>query len=209
MDALVEKHFSENRLRERVALIGKFLLAGLAGLLIGLGVTFAALRNGVGFGAVKAGPWTAWPKAGGDAIDPYLRARLTRSGEIPLGASEGVGFIAQNDSAGARLDGACDYTVSGQTPQARYWTLTVMTPEGRLIVNPAGRNGFTSSEILRSADGGFAIALSHNARPGNWLPLTYRKDFVLALRLYETEFSAGALAFDPANLPVIVKGFCR
>ncbi|MGO9674434.1 MAG: DUF1214 domain-containing protein [Methylocella sp.] len=192
-----------------MALIGKFLLAGLIGLLIGLGVTFAALRHGVGFGVVKAGPWTAWPRAGDANIDPYLRAELTRSGEVPLGASEGFGFIARSDSGGARLDGACDYTVSGQTPQARYWTLTVMTPEGRLIANPAGRNGFTSSEILRAADGGFAIALSHNARPGNWLPLAYRKDFILALRLYETEFSAGALAFDPANLPVIVKGFCR
>ncbi len=74
MDALVEKNISENRLRERVALIGKFLLAGLAGLLIGLGVTFAALRNGVGFGAVKAGPWTAWPKAGGDAISTLICA---------------------------------------------------------------------------------------------------------------------------------------
>ena len=199
----------ENRLRERVALIGKFLLAGLIGLLIGLGVTFAALRNGVGFGAVRAGPWTAWPKVGAANIDPYQRAALTRSGEIPLGASEGVSFLAQNDSAGNRLDGACDYTVSGQTPQARYWTLTAMTSEGRLFANPAHRNGFTSSEILRAADGGFSIALSTNARPGNWLPLAYRKDFILVLRLYETEFSAGALAFEPANLPVIVKGFCR
>jgi hypothetical protein len=192
-----------------VALIGKFLLAGLIGLVIGLGVTFAALRHGVGFGAVEAGPWTAWPKVGAANIDPYLRAALTRSGEIPLGSSEGVSFVARRDSAGRRLDGACDYTVSGQTPQARYWTLTAMTPDGHLFATPARRNGFTSSEILRAADGGFTIALSTNARPGNWLPLVYRRDFILVLRLYENEFSAGALAFEPANLPIIVKGFCR
>lgn len=192
-----------------MALLGKFLLAGLAGLLIGLGLTFAALQYGAGFGPVRAGPWIAWPKAGGGNIDPYLRARLAHSGEVPLGASEGVSFVARRDSAGRRLDGACDYSVSGQTPQARYWTLTAMTPDGRLFANPAGRSGFTSSEILRAADGAFAVALSHNARPGNWLPLAYKKPFILVLRLYETEFSAGALAFEPANLPVVAKGFCR
>ena len=208
MDALVET-VSHNGLRERVALIGKFLLVGILGALLGLGVTVAALRGGVGFGAVRAGPWTAWPRAGDANIDPYLRAQLTRSGEIPLGVSEGVSFVAKNDSAGGPLNGACDYAVSGQTPQARYWTLTAMTPRGRLAANPAARNGFTSSEILRAADGGFSIALSHNARPGNWLPLPYGKDFILVLRLYETEFSAGALAFESANLPVIVKGYCR
>jgi hypothetical protein len=192
-----------------VALIGKFLLAGLAGLLIGLGVTFALLQNGFGFGVVKAGPWSTWPKAGAASIDPYLRAKLIHSGEVPLGSSEGLGFVALSDSAGNRLDGACDYTVSGQTPQARYWTLTAMTPAGRLFASPAGRNGFTSSEILRSADGGFAIVLSHDARPGNWLPLVRGERFSLNLRLYETEFSAAAASFDPASLPVILRGSCR
>ena len=113
-----------------MVLIGKFLLAGVIGVLIGLGVTYVTLRHGVSFGAVRAGPWTTWPRAGGADIDPYLRAQLTRSGEIPLGATEGVSFIARKDSAGATLNGACSYRVSGQTPQARYWTLTAMTSEG-------------------------------------------------------------------------------
>jgi hypothetical protein len=206
-DALIEDHPAD-RSRGGLALIGKYLLAGVAGVLIGLGATAAVLQNGFGFGAVSAGPWTAWPKAGAAGIDPYLRARVSHSGEMPLGASEGIGFVAQADSAGARLDGACDYAVTGETPRARYWTLTAMTPTGGFFATPAGRSGFTSSEILRAADGGFAIALSANARPGNWLPLVERESFVLALRLYETEFSAAA-TFDPANLPVIVKGACR
>ncbi|VTZ50248.1 conserved hypothetical protein [Methylocella tundrae] len=200
---------SRHRLRDRAALLGKFLLVGVAGGVIGLCVTFAALRNGFGFGAVEAGPWTAWPRNGAGNIDPYSRATLALSGEIPLGASEGISFVALDDSAGNRFDASCDYTVSGQTPQARYWTLTVMTPKGRLIANPAERNGFTSSEILRSADGGFAITLSHNARPGNWLALGSDRSFILVLRLYETEFSAATLAFDASSLPTIVRGACR
>ncbi len=192
-----------------MVLFGKFLLAAVAGVLIGLSVTFAALENGFGFGAVKAGPWTAWPKNGAGDIDPYARASLARSGEIPLGSSEGVAFVARSDSAGNPFNVDCDYVVSGQTPQARYWTLTVMTPTGRLIAGPADRNGFTSSEILRSSDGGFVIALSHNARSGNWLPLGSGKTFILALRLYETEFSAATEAFDAATLPTVVRGACR
>jgi hypothetical protein len=192
-----------------VALIGKFLLAALTGVIIGLGLTFASLHAGFGFGAVKAGPWTAWPKAGAASIDPYLRAMLTHTGEMQLGASEGIGFVALNDSAGNRLDGSCDYLLTGQTPQARYWTLTAMTPQGRLFATPAGRNGFTSSEVLRPSDGGLAIALSQNARPGNWLPLVRGERFILALRLYETEFSAASVAFEPANLPVIVRESCQ
>jgi hypothetical protein len=196
-----------------VALFGKFLLAGALGILLGLSLTFAALENGFGFGfglgAVKAGPWSAWPKTESGDLDPYARAMLAHSGEIPLGASEGVAFIAEGDSAGHRFEAACDYKVSGRTPQARYWTLTVMTPTGRLDANPAERNGFTSSEILRVADGGFAIFLSRHARPGNWLPLGNGETFILALRLYETDFSAATLALDATNLPTIERGACR
>ncbi len=195
-------------MRERVALFGKFVLVGIAGILLGLCVTFAAMQSGFGFGAVRAGPWLAWPKNGAANSDPYARAGLAYSGEIPLGASEGVAFVASRDSAGRPFDPNCDYSVGGETPQARYWTLTVMTPSGRLVDNPAERNGFTSSEILRSADGGFSIALSHNARPGNWLPLG-SASFILVLRLYETEFSAATEAFDASTLPNIARGACR
>ncbi|MGH6797551.1 MAG: DUF1214 domain-containing protein, partial [Roseiarcus sp.] len=104
-----------------MALFGKFLLAGALGILLGLSLTFAALENGFGFGfglgAVKAGPWSAWPKTESGDLDPDARAMLAHSGEIPLGASEGVGFIAEGDSAGHRFDAACDYQVSGRTPQ--------------------------------------------------------------------------------------------
>ncbi|PNG26545.1 DUF1214 domain-containing protein [Methylocella silvestris] len=190
-------------------LIGKFILAALVGALIGLGLTSAALQNDFGFGAVTAGPWTAWPRNGGRGVDPYARAMLAKSGEIPLGSSEGLSFIARADSGGRRLEPGCDYIVSGPTPQARYWTLTVMTPQGKLLANPSGRSGFTSSEILRAADGSFAIALSRRARPGNWIPLAENDPFILDLRLYESEFSTSMLAFDAANLPTIAREVCR
>ncbi|MEJ0095951.1 MAG: DUF1214 domain-containing protein [Methylocella sp.] len=208
-DAKTSRENRKTGLRESVALIGKFLLVGCAGVLLGLCITFATLQHGFGFGAVTAGPWTAWPKSGAGNFDPYARAGLAHSGELPMGASEGVSFIAHDDSAGAAFDANCDYTVSGETPKARHWTLTLLSPGGALLANAADRNGFTSSEILRSADGGFTISLSRSARPGNWLPIGAAKTFILDLRLYETELSPATVALDAANLPTIIKGACR
>ena len=60
--------------------------------------------------------------------------------------------------------------LSGITPQARFWTLTLYNPEGRLVANSAQRHGFTSQEIIRNADGSFDVTVGPRARPGNWLP---------------------------------------
>lgn len=195
------------RKRPPAPLLVRYLLVTVAGTALGLAAAALALNRGLGFGGVTAGPWTAWPKAGGGA-DPYMRAMLAHSGEIPLGASEGLSFVARTDSAGRPLDPTCDYAVSGQTPQARYWTLSVSSPDGLLFANPSERSGFTSTELLRDASGAFLITLSRRARPGNWLPLAEHDPFILSLRLYESEFSAATLAFEATNLPRIERGAC-
>lgn len=196
-------------MRASVAILGKFLLAGCAGALLGFIITFAMLEHGFGFDAIRAGPWTAYPKNGAANIDPYARAALAHSGEMPLGASEGLSFVARGDSSGAPFDPACDYVLEGEPPLARYWTLTLLSPAGFLVANAADRHGFTSGETLRAADGGFAINLSRFARPGNWLPTGDASKFILVLRLYETELSAATVALEAANLPSLVKGICR
>ena len=49
--------------------------------------------------------------------------------------------------------------VSGMTPAARYWTLTLYDPDGRLVANAIDRHSFTSDEIVRDIDGRFAITV--------------------------------------------------
>ena len=51
------------------------------------------------------------------------------------------------------LDGRCDVVVSGVTPAARFWTLTLYDQKGHLVANSLQRYGFTSQEIIRGADG--------------------------------------------------------
>ena len=186
----------------------KALIIGLVGTGLGLAATFFSVERGMGFGAVRAGPWIGWPKSGTRDADPYVRAVLSRTGETPVGITEGLSFVARNDSAGALLDPRCDYAINGAMAPARYWTLTILTPEGRLIPTTSRRYGFTSSEILRSGDGAFNIDVSANARPGNWLQVNDTQPFVLMLRLYDTSASASAFTLDAQVMPTIRKGAC-
>src|SRR5262249_45512072 len=133
---------------------------------IGLGATWIALTRGSAYGGVTNGAWTGWPQNGTSGIDPYARAMVARTGELPVGSGDGVAFYASADDAGQPLDGRCDVLLSGTTPQARFWTITLYDPEGRLVANSAQRQGFTSQEIIRNADGSFDIMVGPRARPG-------------------------------------------
>jgi len=178
------------------------------GVALGLALTWAAVERGYGFGAVKAGPWTAWPRTGSPDADPYARAVLSRSAEIPLALAEGLTFTATSDSGGVPLDGACRYTLSGALPQARYWTLTLTDARGRLVDNEARRYGFVSREILRDGAGAFNVAVGARVAPGNWLPVGRPGPFALVLRLYDTPVSATATTLDAGSLPAIARGGC-
>ena len=186
----------------------RLLLTLSCGVALGLGLTWLTVERGHGFGAVRAGPWTAWPRTGSPDADPYARAVLARSGEIPLALAEGLTFTASVDSRGAPLDGACAYRVTGRLPQARYWTLTLTDARGRLVDNEARRHGFVSREVLRDATGAFDMAVGPRVAPGNWLPSGRPGPFALALRLYDTPVSATAFALDAASLPAIERGDC-
>ena len=93
--------------------------------------------------------------------------------------------------------------ISGTTPQARFWTLTLYDPQGRLIGNAIDRQGFTSQEIVRNADGSFDIVVAPRARPGNWLPTNGVDSYVLVLRLYDSPVGVATRAAREAPMPAI------
>ena len=175
---------------------------------VGLGTTWLTLSRGTAFGALPIGAWTAWPKTGTSDADPYARASIARSGELPVGAGDGVAFIAKADDNGRALDGRCDVVVAGTTPQARFWTLTLYDPNGKLVANSVDRQGFTSQEILRRADGSFDIAIAPRARTGNWLPTGGIDSYVLVLRLYDSPVGVATRAAREAPMPTVTVGAC-
>ncbi len=176
--------------------------------LIGLGTTWLALTRGVAYGGVTLGAWTAWPKTGTPGIDPYARAMVARTGELPVGSGDGVAFYARADDEGSVLDGRCDVILRGITPQARYWTLTLYDPEGRLVANSLQRQGFTSQEIIRKSDGTFDVTVGPRARPGNWLPTGGVERYLLVLRLYDTPVGVATRTGRDTPMPAVSKRAC-
>ena len=175
---------------------------------IGFSTAWLAVERGHPLGDVVVGAWAAWPSAGGPDADPYSVAALARTGEVPLGAGEGLAFTATRDSEGRPLSGRCHYLVAGQTPPARLWTLTAYDSDGRLMANAARRSGFHSREILRRADGGMQIAVAPDVESGDWLPIARVDNFRLVLRLYDTPLTT-ATEFTGIDMPTIERRSCE
>ncbi len=190
----------------RLLLGSLFALAVAA--FVGLGATYLALTRGAAFGALSIGSWSAWPKTGTIDADPYARATIARTGQLPIALGDGVSFTAQTDDVGKLLDGRCDVVISGVTPAARFWTLTLYNVNGELVANSVNRYGFTSQEIVRHADGSFEIAVGPRANSGNWLPTGGVERYALVLRFYDTAVGVSTKAGREVPMPAINPGGC-
>jgi hypothetical protein len=191
-----------------VRLIFLTLLALIVATVVGLGATWMTATRGTDLGTLTIGAWTARPRTGTSEIDPYARASIARSGELPIGTGDGIAFTATTDDQKKPLDGRCDVVVSGVTPAARFWTLTLYDTKGRLVPNALQRYGYTSQEIVRAADGAFEIRLASRSRAGNWLPTSALERYVLMLRLYDTPVGVATRTQRDAPLPVIATVGC-
>ncbi|HEY8334700.1 MAG TPA: DUF1214 domain-containing protein [Tardiphaga sp.] len=186
-----------------------FTLLGLiVAAVVGLGLTWMTATRGTDLGTLTIGAWTARPRTGTSEIDPYARATIARSGELPVGTGDGIAFTATTDDSKRPLDGRCDVIVSGVTPPARFWTLSLYDTKGRLVPNSLQRYGFTSQEIVRRADGGFEVRIASRSRAGNWLPTGAIERYVLMLRLYDTPVGVATRTQRDAPMPSIATAGC-
>lgn len=170
---------------------------------VGLGATWMTTTRGTEIGALTIGPWTARPRTGTADVDPYSRATIVRNGELPIGTGDGVAFTATADDRKKPLDGRCDVVVSGVTPPARFWTLTLYDRKGHLVANSLQRYGFTSQEIVRQSDGSFEIHIAARSRAGNWLPTGGIERYALMFRLYDTPVGVATRTQRDAPMPTI------
>jgi hypothetical protein len=193
---------------KNVRLLIGTLFAFIVAAAVGLGATYLALTRGAAFGALTIGSWTAWPKTGTADADPYARATIARSGQLPVALGDGVSFTAQSDDSGKPLDGHCDVVLSGVTPAARFWTLTLFNANGELVSNSINRFGFSSQEIVRHADGSFDIVVAPRANPGNWLPTGGVERYTLMLRLYDTAVGVSTKAGREIPMPQVMTRGC-
>ncbi len=191
----------------------RFLTSALFVLAIGLSLGGASawysIKTNHGFGAITAGPWTAWPFAGGASADPYTVAKVARDGTVPLGATEGLAFEARTDSNGEALTRDCDYTITGITPPSKLWTLAAYADNGSQIrPSRGGSSSLHSGKILRFTDGSFRIAVSARPQAGNWMSLSGNGGFYFVLRAYDTPVTSTSGLVTP-QMPDINKTGCR
>jgi hypothetical protein len=191
-----------------VRLITGTLFALAVAACVGLGLTYLSLTRDVAFGALAIDQWTAWPKTGTVEADPYARASIARTGRLPVAMGDGVSFTLTSDDNGKALDGRCDVVISGITPVARYWTLTLYNRNGGLVANSVSRYGFTSEEIVRRPDGNFEVVIAPRAQPGNWLPTGGTERYALILRLYDTPVGVSTKAGREVPMPDVVTRSC-
>ena len=160
-----------------------WLVPVLLAVLIAFGVGTASARAVLGEreGFARDGAWSVAPSSGGADVDPYSRARLARTGAVPLGLAEGLALSTRTDRAGRPLTGACRYRLDGPLPPARHWSVWVEPRSD----DPARPSALGERDVVRGRDGGFAIALSRGVRPGNWLAVP-EGPFTLRLALYDT-----------------------
>ena len=194
----------------------RLLIALVIGLPLGAWSAHRMIRAEHGFGTLAMGAWTARPGEGSAEADPYSRARLAAEGFVPLGAAEGVAFEARVDAEGRPLRRNCNYTLRGEPPRARAWTLTAYPARagqlGRLLSGPGGRPAVaTSSAMMRGGDEPFTLHVGPLAHGGNWMPLAPSGPdgpaMRLVLRLYDTPVSTNAEFLDP-SVPAILRGPC-
>jgi hypothetical protein len=184
------------------------IIAMIVGIVIGLSLTWLASAGAIGFGTVKIGSWVARPKSGTPEADPYSRAMYARAGELPLGSTDGISFVAATDDDGSPLDGRCDIHISGRLPVARFWTLTVYDSQGRLIENAGGRYGFTSAEVLWKPDADVEIVLAPRARSGNWIPTGGRDRISAVFRFYDAPTGLDGRSVSAIEMPAVWQEFC-
>jgi hypothetical protein len=184
------------------------LLIGVASAVsLGLWTAWLAVRSPAPIDTIELGAWQAWPNAGTVDADPYSRARLARTGEIPLGSGEGLSLLALTDDSGNPLRQSCDYRIVGQTPPARLWTVALEDTDGRIVESPGGAAALGSDTLLRAPDGSFEIVLSPRPQTGNWISTKDAQRFRVIVRLYDTTARTGT-ELTTLFMPRITRDHC-
>ena len=162
-------------------------------LALGLWSAWLAVRSPAPIDTIALGAWQAWPNAGTADVDPYSRARLARTGEIPLGSGEGLMLLAQTDDRGAPL------VVALRLPDRRADAAGAAVDGGAGGRATAGsspeRDGVAAlgSDTLLRAAGRLLRdrAVAAAARPATGSPPRTPARFRVVVRLYDTTARTG------------------
>lgn len=158
------------------------IFSGLA-LIMGLGSASYLIDDGFALIVNRGGPWQAWVNAGSSKADPYTRAHIAVTGQLPITSASSLTYFAEHDGDSRTLSSDCDYEIIARPFNAVWWTIAAYDEDGNLIPNKADRHAFSSQSLTILPDGTQRITLAPQARPGHWLPSGEDKYITLVLRI--------------------------
>lgn len=181
--------------------------AVLAGAVMGAASAWAALEFGRASYGEEYGAWRHSRAAGSAAAGPYTRAIIARDGLLALSAREALYFTLSEDDQGARLDENCTYELTGQQPNARWWSVTLYAEDSFLARNEDHAASIDASHVTPGADGRWRAHIGTVRGDAiYWLSSrNARRDFSLTLRIYNPhrDFRASA-----ETLPTLTRLSC-
>ena len=180
-------------------------------LILGLGSSWYMVEAGNRLTTVSNGPWTMWPSAGRRNADPYTRAHFARRGALALSTEVARTYSARTDSDGAGLQSSCDYAISGQDLDQRWWSISVFDRRGKLVPNILQRHTYTRDTAAINADGTTLLTLSRDVGPGNWLPTGGAGRLVVVFSVIDLKPVALTVKAndEQQSLPTIRRVSCR
>ncbi len=187
----------------------RFVTYILIAIVAGLGLTALSLSTGSGLAAKRFDGWKSWKNAGHMDADPYTRAYIAKTGQLPMPPQIAQTYYALYDNAHRRLHTSCTYRVEGPPVSAKWWTIAAYDHKGTVFKNELGRYSFNAASSMIKFDGSFRIYLSQTVQPENWLPVGDNGPFVLVYRLYRKQLSeAQEKADGEVPLPLIKRVSC-
>lgn len=180
----------------------------VAGIVAGVLAVRPVVETLVDRAAVRAGPWRTNVATGSAEANLYERAAIAVAGLYALSRDETLYYTAFADSAGAPLDGRCDYRLAGRPLPGRWWSLTLYGADHYLVANAPGIYSRHAGNLEPEPDGSYVVAVSALPQARNWLPAPAAGGFSITARLYNP---ATAVSADPAAAPMprIERGACR
>lgn len=185
----------------------KWLSALALGVALGLGSLWYMIFKAKPPSFAQVGIWRTNLDAGSAANDAYSRLQIAVTSILALNRTETIYFEANADAEGQPFTAACDYTLTGPAPDARWWSVTAYGSDNMLIHSASERYSASAASVEAAADGTIQIALTPDGSGPNGIA-TGNGGFDLLLRLYNPS-EAVAAAPDAAKLFTITKGSCR
>jgi hypothetical protein len=182
-----------------------WLVAIVAGAVLGAASAWAALSFGGSSFTERYGRWVHSRAAGSTAADPYTRAIIARDGLLALSAREALYFSLSEDDQGRPLNESCIYDLNGLPLDARWWSVTLYANDNFLAQNTDNAHSIDASRVGNNRPWTARIS-PVRGDASHWLSSREaRSGFLIMLRVYnpQRDFRASEDA-----LPVLTTVSC-